>query len=53
MGERLTPSGRFPSKGPNMQNIPIRTEEGRLIREAFTRNLENENGKPGQPDPEA
>lgn len=28
-------TGRMASKDPNVQNIPIRTEEGRLVREAF------------------
>ncbi|MBX2866517.1 hypothetical protein KTR10_00955 [Candidatus Kaiserbacteria bacterium] len=30
-----TTTGRMASKDPNMQNIPVRTEEGRAIRKAF------------------
>jgi DNA polymerase I-like protein with 3'-5' exonuclease and polymerase domains len=34
-GERGTITGRFSSTNPNLQNIPTRTELGKLIRELF------------------
>ncbi len=39
--QAFTETGRLSSSDPNLQNIPIRTERGKLIRKAFTARDEN------------
>jgi DNA polymerase-1 len=40
-GQAIASSGRLSSNNPNLQNIPIRTERGRMVRKAFIPRDEN------------
>jgi DNA polymerase-1 len=40
-GQAIASTGRLSSNDPNLQNIPIRTEEGRKIRTAFVASKDN------------